>query len=760
MKKCDETINDSISFRQRYTERRSRSVKNFFLKARTDQLWSKLRTYAKVIGRLTRMNKEIMMYGSANNFNRSSSTFSGPVTKIKTWLFLPESKFKLIWSTVMIALLIYTATLLPYRMCFNDLQSSSWQSFDMLIDLVFFLDVLINFNSVIYSKEEVLIFNRWIIAKEYLKSWFIIDFLSCLPIEYLDQTSSTSSSQYNHFLRILKVSKVYRFIRIVRLLKLLRYVRAHIVQSSFVRTHMKYTTRKLCIFGISLVLIVHNLGCIWFYIGSIETDNQAWIYMSMIENLSITDKYIASLYYVFSTLTTVGYGDIVPVTNAEKIFAICLMGFGVGFYSFMIGSLSSSVHSNDQSASDLKAKLNWLNEFSKAVDLSKELKFKMKSHIKANTIKWHYEHIDIGIVVNKLPCNLREGVLVHLYQHITCGNVFFENKPQTLVNSIAPHLQLSTYTFEDNLYEEGDVSDEIYFVKEGKVHMTVLNKIVFRVYLKGSYFGEVEILENTTRDSTASIGSNKAEIFVLSKTDFLSALDEYPDVMVQLKEIAKLRQSKHNESKAIAMSHFREDSENSNSLLTESYSESSLDLPVESGGLQRKDTSTMISLRNDNPGKRRNRKIWCKAVGKMKTANFKRSKTNVVEKDKRNSNGKKVDKGNNIIMAESEKMNRINSNKKDYRIREFSPIKKFKVHDLAFDEIDIEFSSEEQFGPLNINYENILSGIINRESKLDVKVIAMKLAKANDIIKDSMHANKNLEIMIEELRKIHDKMGK
>ena len=78
----------------------------------------------------------------------------------------------------------------------------------------------------------------------------------------------------------------------------------------------------------------------------------------------------------------------------------------------------------------------------------------------------------------------------------------------------------------------------------------------------------------------------------------------------------------------------------------------------------------------------------------------------------------------------------------------------------AFDEIDIEFSSEEQFGPLNINYENILSGIINRESKLDVKVIAMKLAKANDIIKDSMHANKNLEIMIEELRKIHDKMGK
>ena len=758
MKKCEDTSIDSTSLQQDYVTRRGKSVRDFLLKSRTEHLWRRLRVHAKVIGRLTSMNKEIKMYGSANNFNRHSGNFSVAVTKIKTCLFLPDSKFKLFWDTIMVFLLIYTATLLPYRMCFSDLQTYFWQQFDISIDFVFFLDVLINFNSVIYSKNEVLIFNRWIIAKEYLKSWFIIDFLSCLPIEYLDQTSSTSSSKYNQFLRILKVSKVYRFIRIVRLLKLLKYFRVHIMQSSFMQDYLKYTTRKLCIFVIALTLIVHNLGCIWFYIGSIETGNLAWIYASKIEDLPLKDKYIASIYYVFSTLTTVGYGDIVPTTNTEKIFAMCMMGFGVGSYSIMIGSLSSSVQSNDQSALELKAKLRWLTEFTKAVNLSTELKFKIKSHIKANLARWDYKHRDVAVILKALPCNLREEVLVHLYQNITNGNVFFEDKPQTFINSIAPQLKLSTFKFDDNLYEEGDIADEIYFIKTGKVHMKVVGKIVFRVYLEGSYFGEVEVLKNTTRDSTASIGSNKAEIFVLSKTDFLCTLSEYPDVMTELKEIANLRQCKHDESKAIAMSHFRDESEDSLSLMTES--ENSFEKPVENGALQRKDTSIMISLLNDTAGKRKNRKIWSKAVGKTNAVKVKRSSTTVEEKHKRSYIGKNIGRQDSIKNTENERFTISNFCKKSYQINEYSPIKRINENHLIFDESDIDFSSEEPVGLLNINHENTLSGITNRECKIDIKVRIMQLDQVNEIINDSMHANKDLKSMIEKLIKIHDQIGK
>ena len=45
-------------------------------------------------------------------------------------------------------------------------------------------------------------------------------------------------------------------------------------------------------------------------------------------------RYVASLYWAITTMSTVGYGDIVPVNTAERIFAISAMvlrgqrGFG------------------------------------------------------------------------------------------------------------------------------------------------------------------------------------------------------------------------------------------------------------------------------------------------------------------------------------------------------------------------------------------------------------------------------------------------
>jgi len=52
-------------------------------------------------------------------------------------------------------------------------------------------------------------------------------------------------------------------------------------------------------------------------------------------------KYIASIYYAFYTLTTVGYGEIHAKSSAEMIITIILMIVGVCFYSLTIGLLSS-----------------------------------------------------------------------------------------------------------------------------------------------------------------------------------------------------------------------------------------------------------------------------------------------------------------------------------------------------------------------------------------------------------------------------------
>ena len=48
---------------------------------------------------------------------------------------------------------------------------------------------------------------------------------------------------------------------------------------------------------------------------------------------SFTTKYLASIYWAIATMGTVGYGDIHPVTDAERFFTILTMLSGSVMYA-------------------------------------------------------------------------------------------------------------------------------------------------------------------------------------------------------------------------------------------------------------------------------------------------------------------------------------------------------------------------------------------------------------------------------------------
>jgi len=64
-------------------------------------------------------------------------------------------------------------------------------------------------------------------------------------------------------------------------------------------------------------------------------------------------------------LTTVGYGDFGAVTVAELILTLIWMIFGVGFYSFVIGNLTSIIANENANTENLYNKLKALEEFAK-----------------------------------------------------------------------------------------------------------------------------------------------------------------------------------------------------------------------------------------------------------------------------------------------------------------------------------------------------------------------------------------------------------
>lgn len=64
-----------------------------------------------------------------------------------------------------------------------------------------------------------------VISIKYLKSWFVIDFVSSLPLDYVFLTIEGQSYSAGRALRILRLAKLLQLLRLLRISRLVRYVR-------------------------------------------------------------------------------------------------------------------------------------------------------------------------------------------------------------------------------------------------------------------------------------------------------------------------------------------------------------------------------------------------------------------------------------------------------------------------------------------------------------------------------------------------------
>lgn len=89
------------------------------------------------------------------------------------------------------------------------------------------------------------------------------------------------------------------------------------------------------------VIITYFTACLFYFISSAQdmTGLNFLTYNSMAdEQYSKFYKFITVCYYSITTLSTVGYGDLFPISNLEKIMGIYIMLGGVGFFSYVMSA--------------------------------------------------------------------------------------------------------------------------------------------------------------------------------------------------------------------------------------------------------------------------------------------------------------------------------------------------------------------------------------------------------------------------------------
>lgn len=165
--------------------------------------------------------------------------------------------------------------------------------------------------------------------RRYIFSFYgIIDLLSIIPT-YLSLL--VIGTQYLFTIRIL------RLLRIFRVLKLTRYL----VETETLATALVRSRRKIGIFISTVILIVTILGSFMYLIEGGQGNG--------------FDSIPRSMYWAIVTLTTVGYGDISPVTPLGQLVAafIMLLGYGIiavptGIVTAELAASNNTMHTNTQ----------------------------------------------------------------------------------------------------------------------------------------------------------------------------------------------------------------------------------------------------------------------------------------------------------------------------------------------------------------------------------------------------------------------------
>lgn len=124
----------------------------------------------------------------------------------------------------------------------------------------------------------------------------------------------------------LRSLRALRFLRLFRILKLVRYNKA---MNHFVRAIKSAKEEILLFIFITLMLIYFSAVGIYYF----ENEAQPEHFTSIFD----------SLWWAIITLTTVGYGDVYPITVGGKVFTFFILMIGLGIVAIPTGIISSAL---------------------------------------------------------------------------------------------------------------------------------------------------------------------------------------------------------------------------------------------------------------------------------------------------------------------------------------------------------------------------------------------------------------------------------
>ncbi|XP_070705668.1 voltage-gated delayed rectifier potassium channel KCNH5-like [Pempheris klunzingeri] len=480
-------------------------------------------------------------------------------------IILHYCAFKTTWDWVILILTFYTAIMVPYNVSFKTKQNNlAWLVVDSVVDVVFLIDIVLNFHTTFVGPAGEVISDAKLIRMNYVKTWFVIDLLSCLPydiinaFENVDEDVITSASpgshlrESSHFHRNITrtedsvlpgLSSLFSSLKVIRLLRLGRVARK---LDHYLEYGAAVLVLLVCVFG----LVAHWLACIWYSIGDYEVIDEttntiktdSWLYQLALSigtpyryNVSGTGQweggpnkdtlYISSLYFTMTSLTTIGFGNIAPATDGEKIFSVAMMMVGSLLYATIFGNVTTIFQQMYTNTNRYHEMLNNVRDFLKLYQVPKGLSERVMDFIVST---WAMSKgIDTDKVLSICPKDMRADICVHLNRQVFNDHPAFRLASDGCLRSLAVEFQTTHCAPGDLIFHIGESLDTLCFVVSGSLEV-IQDDEVIAILGKGDVFGDVFWKETTLARACANVRAlTYCDLHVIKREALMRVLEFY-----------------------------------------------------------------------------------------------------------------------------------------------------------------------------------------------------------------------------------------